>query len=103
MKVIDNLLFASVTEAKAKLPQLVAENRSTVLLRHNEPVAALVSISRYNHLLAVETAMRSADPMLLQKLRDNATRARNTPLADLGTWDDLLGDTRKTSAAAGLP
>lgn len=87
MKTVGNTQFASISEAKAILPQLVDEQMPTVLLRHNEPVAALVSIGRYNDYLAIETLMRH--PALFDRLRAKAKKARTTPLAILRTMADL--------------
>jgi PHD/YefM family antitoxin component YafN of YafNO toxin-antitoxin module len=87
MKTVGNTQFASISEAKAILPRLVEEQRPTVLLRHNEPVAVLVSIERYNDYLALETLVRH--PALLDRLRARAEAARATPLAMLRTMEDL--------------
>jgi len=87
MKTVGNTQFASISEAKASLPRLVEQEMSTVLLRHNEPVAALISIERYNAYVALETLMRH--PALFDRLRAKATKARATPLAMLRTMEDL--------------
>jgi len=87
MKTVGNTQFASISEAKAILPKLVEEQRPTVLLRHNEPVAALVSIARYNDYLALEQLVRH--PALFDQLRAKAKQARATPLAMLRTMEDL--------------
>jgi PHD/YefM family antitoxin component YafN of YafNO toxin-antitoxin module len=87
MKTVGNTQFASISEAKAILPRLVEERLPTVLLRHNEPVAALVSIERYNDYLALETLIRH--PALYDQVRAQAREARTTPLAMLRTMEDL--------------
>lgn len=87
MKTVGNTQFASISEAKAILPRLVEERRPTVLLRHNEPVAALVPIEQYNDYLALEELVRH--PALFDRLRVRAKQARSTPLAMLRTMEDL--------------
>lgn len=87
MKTVGKTQFASISEAKAILPRLVEEPLPTVLLRHNEPVAALVSIERYNNHLALEALVRH--PALFDRLRAKAKKARATPLAMLRTMEDL--------------
>ena len=87
MKTVGNTQFASISEAKSSLPRLVEEQQPTVLLRHNEPVAAIVSIKRYNDYLALETLTRH--PALFDRLRAKAKKARTTPLALLRTMEDL--------------
>jgi PHD/YefM family antitoxin component YafN of YafNO toxin-antitoxin module len=87
MKTVGNTQFASISEAKSILPKLVGERLPTVLLRRNEPVAALISIERYNDHLALETLIRN--PALLDRLRAKAEKARATPIAMLRTMEDL--------------
>jgi PHD/YefM family antitoxin component YafN of YafNO toxin-antitoxin module len=87
MKMVGNTQFASISEAKSILPKLVEEQLPTVLLRHNQPVAAIVSIERYNAHLALEALVRH--PELFDRLRDKAKIARATPLAMLRTMKDL--------------
>ena len=88
MKVIGNTQFFSVSEAKAILPKIVEGLQlATVLLRRSEPVAALVSIEKYNDYLALEKLTQH--PELFDLLRAQADEARKTPLDQLGTLDDL--------------
>lgn len=87
MKTVGNTQFASISEAKSSLPALVEERVSTVLLRHNEPVAALVPIETYNRYLAQEALLRH--PRLLDRLRAKAEKARTTPISMLRTMEDL--------------
>jgi PHD/YefM family antitoxin component YafN of YafNO toxin-antitoxin module len=87
MKTVGNTQFASISEAKSMLPKLVEEPLPTVLLRHNEPVAALVSIERYNDYLALEALIRH--PAMFDRLREKAKKAHSTPLAMLRTMEDL--------------
>src|SRR6202035_3437855 len=87
MKTVGNTQFASISEAKSILPRLVDGQLPTVLLRHNQPVAALVSIERYNDHLALEALIRH--PTLFDRLRAKAKKARATPLAILRTMEDL--------------
>jgi PHD/YefM family antitoxin component YafN of YafNO toxin-antitoxin module len=87
MKTVGDTQFASISEAKAQLPKLVEGRRPTVLLRHNQPVAALVSIDRYNDFVALEALIRH--PALMDRLRAKAKKARTTPLAQLRSMADL--------------
>jgi PHD/YefM family antitoxin component YafN of YafNO toxin-antitoxin module len=87
MKTVGDTQFASVSEAKSQLPKLVEGRRPTVLLRHNQPVAALVSIDRYNDFVALEALIRH--PALMDRLRAKAKKARTTPLAQLRSMADL--------------
>jgi PHD/YefM family antitoxin component YafN of YafNO toxin-antitoxin module len=87
MKTVGNTQFASISEAKSSLPRLVEEQQPTVLLRHNEPVAALVPIETYNRYLAQEALIRH--PGLLDRLRAQAEKAHTTPIAMLHTVEDL--------------
>jgi len=87
MKTVGSTRFASISEAKSILPKLVEEPLPTVLLRHNEPVAALLSIESYNEYLALEKLIRH--PALITRLREQAKTARKTPLAMLRTMEDL--------------
>jgi PHD/YefM family antitoxin component YafN of YafNO toxin-antitoxin module len=90
MRNVGNTRFVSISEAKAILPKLVEQQQlSTVLLRHNEPVAALLSIEKYNDYLAIEKLIRH--PALFDRLRSMAERARATPIALLHTMEDLEG------------
>jgi antitoxin StbD len=45
--------FASITDAKAKLPELVrrAAEEDVVLLRHSHPAAVLMSVARHAALM----------------------------------------------------
>jgi len=87
MKTVGNTQLASISEAKSILPKLVEEQMPTVLLRHNKPVAVIVSIEKYNGYLALETLIRH--PSLLDSLRSKAKKARATPIAMLRTMEDL--------------
>jgi len=87
MKTIGTTHFASISEAKATLPKLIEEEQPTVLLRHNQPVAALVSIEKYNEYLALEALVR--DPALFERFRERAREAHRTPLDLLRTMEDL--------------
>ena len=94
MKVIGNTQFFSVSEAKADLPRIVEGLQSaTVLVRRSEPVAALVSIDRYNDYLALEKLVQH--PELFDQLREQARLARTTPLQALGTLQELEAAYRK--------
>ena len=85
---VGNTRFVSISEAKAILPRLVEQQQgSTVLLRHNEPVAALLSIEKYNDYLAMEKLIRH--PALFDRLRSMAAKAHATPIALLHTMEDL--------------
>ena len=86
MKTVGSTHFASLSEAKSKLPKLV-DKLPTVLLRRSEPVAALVSIETYNDYLALEKLIRH--PALFDRLRLLAKEARVTPIAALRTMEDL--------------
>ncbi len=85
MKTVGNTQLASISEAKALLPKLVEAQQSTILLRDNEPVAALLSIGRYKDLLALEKLVQH--PVLFDQLRDQARAARATPLSLLRTLE----------------
>jgi len=87
MKTIGDIQIASISEAKSKLPKLVEARRPTVLLRRNQPVAALLSIDRYNDLVALERLIRH--PALMDRLRAKAKKAHRTPLAQLRSMADL--------------
>ena len=87
MKVIGETQYISISEAKTRLPQLVKMLEPTVLLRHNEPVAAVLSIEKYNDYLALERLMRH--PALFARLRAKAEKASNTPVENLRTMEDL--------------
>lgn len=88
MKVVGDTQFFSVSEAKAILPKIVEGLRAaTVLLRRSEPVAALVSIDRYNDFLALEKLVQH--PELFDELRAQANKARVMPIEKLGTLEEL--------------
>ncbi len=87
MMKVGNIQTASISEAKANLPKLVAAALPTVLLRHAKPVAALISIDRYNDYVAFEALLRH--PALLDRLRAKAKEANATPLAMLRTMEEL--------------
>lgn len=81
---VDTDDLVSVTEASNRLSQLVtdaAEGRERVLVRHNVPVAALVSIKRLDALQQLERDMRDFVLAQSRVLDDDGTR--------LG-WDELL-------------
>ena len=106
MKVIGNTQFFSVSEAKSILPKIVEGLQlATVLLRRSEPVAALVSIEKYNDYLALEKLVQN--PELFDRLRAQADKARQTPIEQLGTLQELeaayeqADGSRQAGAAAG--
>jgi PHD/YefM family antitoxin component YafN of YafNO toxin-antitoxin module len=99
MKVIGNTQFFSVSEAKADLPRIVERLQSaSVLLRRSEPVAALVSIEQYNDYLALEKLVQH--PELFDRLREQARKARTTPIQALGTLPQLEAAYRQAGQAA---
>lgn len=100
MKTVGNTQFASISEAKSSLPKLVDEQVPTVLLRHNEPVAALLSIESFNDYLALKALARH--PSLWVRLRDEAKKVRSAPLETLRTMSDLerLHEGRQEASAA---
>lgn len=76
-----------ISEAKTSLPELVAFDQPTVLLRNNRPVGAILSIREFNEYETLRAAF--ADPQALRALVDVAERARDLPLSELGTEEDL--------------
>lgn len=76
-----------ISEAKTSLPELVAFDQPTVLLRNNRPVGAILSIREFNEYETLRAAF--ADPQALRALVDASERARNLPLSELGTEEDL--------------
>ena len=101
MKVIGNTPFFAVSEAKSDLPKIIEGLKApTVLLRHSEPVAALVSIEQYNDYLAQEKLVQH--PELFDKLRAQADKARTTPLEQLGTLAELESAYESAAKAAAL-
>jgi PHD/YefM family antitoxin component YafN of YafNO toxin-antitoxin module len=100
MKTVGGVQFFSVSEAKSILPKIVDGLQvATVLLRRSEPVAALVSIEKYNDYLALEKLIRH--PELFDRLRAQAKKAGTTPIASLRTMKDLEA-LYETSAAPTL-
>ena len=87
MRTVGDVQFVSISEAKSNLPKLAEATKPTVLLRRNEPVAALVSIEKYNDYLALEKLIRN--PAFFDQLREKAQRARATPLKMLRTLDEF--------------
>ena len=88
MTTIGGIQFFSISQAKSILPKIVEElQEATVLVRHSEPVAALVSIEKYNDFVALEKLVR--DPELFDRLRSQAKAAGKTPIASLRTLQDL--------------
>lgn len=88
MKTVGNTQLVSLSEAKSSLPKIVRQLQvATVLVRRSEPVAALVSIEKYNDYLALEKLVRH--PELFDRLRLQARKARSTPIALLRTMKDL--------------
>jgi antitoxin StbD len=71
----DNLV--PVTEAKARLPELVrlaGENRATVLLRHGRPAALLLGVAAYEALL--EEIEDLQDRLSVYESREHGVEAR---------------------------
>lgn len=89
MKTVGTTQFVSISEAKATLPKIVDAVAPTVVLRHNEPVAAVLPIEKYNDLLALEVLIR--DNEMMDRLRERVQTARRTPIEELGTMEDLEG------------
>jgi len=88
MKTVGDARYVSLSEAKSTLPKIVEElQRPTLLVRHSEPVAALVPIEKYNEYLALENLIRH--PALFDQLRSLAKEAGKTPIASLRTMEDL--------------
>lgn len=88
MRTVGDTQMVSLSEAKSNLPKIVEQLRdATVLLRRSEPVAALVSIEKYNDYLALEKLVRH--PELFDRLRLLAKEAGETPIASLRTMGDL--------------
>jgi prevent-host-death family protein len=58
--------YATVTEARAKLPDLIGTSEPVALTRHGKPVAVLVDVQRYrdlvlsNHLVKDPERLREA-------------------------------------------
>ncbi|MFQ5528377.1 MAG: hypothetical protein ACE5GX_19250 [Thermoanaerobaculia bacterium] len=104
MKVVGNDQFAKVSDVSAVLKSYPECRRTTVFFRHTDPVAALVSIERYNDMLALEKLFRH--PGLIDRFREQAEKAHRTPLEVLRSLDDLgspampLHDTESGSAIA---
>lgn len=87
MKTVGNTQFVSISKAKGMLPELADTDKPTVLLRYNEPVAAVLSIEKYNDYLALEKLIRN--PAIFDRLRAKAKKARNTPIKMLRSMEDL--------------
>ncbi len=87
MKIVGNTRFAGVSEAKGILATIPMDPRPTVLSRNTEPVAAIIALDEYNDYLALKELVRH--PKLFDRLRQEATKARTTPLARLRTMSDL--------------
>jgi prevent-host-death family protein len=87
MKTVGTTQFVSISEAKASLPKLVDSAVSTVVLRHNEPVAAVLPIDKYNDYMALERLVR--DTARMNRLREQAREAHETPIDELATMADL--------------
>lgn len=88
MKTVGNTQWVSLSEAKSSLPKIIEQLQlATVLVRRSEPVAALVSIEKYNDYLALEKLVRH--PELFDRLRLLAKEAGETPIALLRTMKDL--------------
>jgi len=87
MTKVGDTRFVSIGRARTILSRLVEQQGSTVLLLHNEPVAALLSIEKYNDYLAMEKLIRQ--PALFDRLRSMAAKAHATPIAMLHTMKDL--------------
>lgn len=104
MKTVGDTQYVGLSEVKSALPKIVGDlHRHTVLMRRNEPVAALVSIEQYNKYLALEKLLRH--PEIFDRLRSQAREAAKTPIASLRTMEDLkalhkkLLKPKQTSAA----
>lgn len=103
MKTVGNTQLVSLSEAKSSLPRIIQQMQvATVLLRRSEPVAALMSIEKYNDYLALEKLVRH--PELFDRLRSLAKKARTTPIASLRTMKDLetLHKTRRQPQKASV-
>jgi len=88
MKTVGDTQVVSLSEATSSLPKIVKRlQRNTVLMRRNNPVAALVSIEKYNNYLGLEKLIRH--PELFDHLRKLAKQAGSTPIALLRTMEDL--------------
>ncbi|MGH8683535.1 MAG: type II toxin-antitoxin system Phd/YefM family antitoxin [Burkholderiales bacterium] len=88
MKTVGDTQLVSLSEASSSLPKIVKRlQRNTVLMRRNNPVAALVSIEKYNNYLGLEKLIRH--PELFDRLRKLAKQAGNTPMALLRTMENL--------------
>jgi len=103
MKVVGNTRFTSISKARARLAALVQDPQATVLLRQNEPVAALVSIEDYNDFMALQRLVRH--PALFDRLRASAKKSRETPISKLRNLQDIerrlgkdLGKARSSGA-----
>lgn len=77
----------SISKAKTSLPQLVEKRQPTVLMRHNQPVGAVLSIDAYNEYVSLQQLSRR--PALLARLMDAAKKARRAPLTELATLEDF--------------
>lgn len=76
-----------ISEAKTSLPELVAFDQPTILLRNNEPVGAILSIHQFNEYETLRAVI--ADPRALRTLTDTSDGARDLPFAKLETEEDL--------------
>lgn len=99
MKTVGNAQFVSISKAKTRLPELAGADKPTVLLRQNEPVAALVSIDRYNDYLALEKLIRN--PALFDQLRQKAKAARTVPIQKLQELEEFERSRQPESRPAG--
>lgn len=90
--------YATVTEARSRLPQLVHSTERVALTRHGKPVAVLLDVQDYRNLALAETMVK--DPQRLAAVHRDYVRFRQAaetapPRTESGTVDQLIAEERE--------
>lgn len=91
--------YATVTEARSQLPQLVESMERVALTRHGKPIAVLLDIQDYRNLALAEAMIK--DPERLAAVHRDGVRFRQSGEREPNAWKTVPERLAETWAELG--